>query len=60
MDRQGDVSFSEFDGAYETTRGTVRADSTLVSKNLFQPNGTMNGAKRVDLLYIQNYRCYGN
>lgn len=59
-DRVGDYVFSEFDSAYETSRGTMKVNSTLVELNTFQPNGTLNGAKRADLFSVQNYRCFGN
>lgn len=51
----GDVVFSTFDGAYETTRGTVAANASVVASNTFIPNGTMNGAKDVDVYFFQNY-----
>ena len=56
----GDYDFSEFNGVYETTRGTIANSATVVESNTFTPNGTMDGTKPVDLFYIQNYRCYPN
>lgn len=53
----GAYVFSVFDGAYETTRGTFASHATAQESNTFIPNGTMNGAKNVDLYFIQNYGC---
>lgn len=57
-DYAGAYAFSVFNGAYETTRGTFVADSDEMEKNLFTPNGTMDGAKDVDLYFVQNYGCF--
>lgn len=54
----GSYVFSTFDGAYETTRGTFVSDASTLCKNLFTPNGTMNGAKDVEVYYVQNYGCF--
>ena len=54
----GDLVFSEFDGAYETTRGTLAANATAVESNTFTPNGTMDAAKSVIVNYIQNFGCF--
>ena len=51
----GDVVFSTFDGAYETTRGTVAVNASSVASNTFNPNGTLDGAKDVDVYFFQNY-----
>jgi len=53
----GDLVFSVFDGAYETTRGTLAVSATAVESNTFIPNGTMNGSKVVDVYFVQNFRC---
>lgn len=53
----GGLAWSIFDGAFETTRGTMGSDSSHVESNTFTPNGTMNGAKTVEVVYIQNYGC---
>lgn len=57
MKQAGDVAWAVFDGAYETTRPTCTANATAVESNTCDINGTLNGAKNVDLYYIQNYRC---
>lgn len=54
----GAYAFSVFDGAYESTRGTLAADADEVEKNTFTANGTMNGAKDVELYYVQNFACF--
>jgi len=57
-DNAGAYAWSVFNGAYETTRGVFTAHATDVSKNLFDPQGTLDGAKDVILYFEQNYRCY--
>jgi hypothetical protein len=54
----GAYAWSVFNGAYETTRGVLTADADEVEKNLFDPNGTLDGAKDVELYFVQNYACY--
>lgn len=54
----GAYAWSVFDGAYETTRGTFVADAASMAKNVFTPNGTMNGAKNVELYFVQNFACF--
>lgn len=54
----GAYAFSIFNGAYETTRGTFAADADEAEKNTFIPNGTMDGAKDVEVFYVQNFGCY--
>lgn len=56
-DQAGRYAFSVFNGAYETTRGTLVADTGAISGNTFTPNGTMNGSKVVDLYFLQDYSC---
>jgi hypothetical protein len=56
-DKAGYYVFSVFDGAYETTRGTMAVNATAIESNTFIPNGTMDAAKNVELFYIQNFRC---
>lgn len=58
MDRAGEYVFSEFNNAYETTRGTIAINATGIENNTFIPNGVEDGLKRVDLFYIQNFRCF--
>lgn len=56
----GQYLASIFNSAYETTRGTLVSSATLVEANTFAPNGTMDGAKPVELFYVQNFGCFPN
>lgn len=58
MKNAGDYDFSEYGGVYETTRGTIAANATVIESNTFTPTGTMDQAHDIDLFYIQNFRCY--
>lgn len=60
MDDVGDYVFSKFNGAYETTRGTMAVSSSAIESNTFIPNGTMDGAKAVEAFFLENFRCYPN
>jgi hypothetical protein len=60
LNNAGDYVFSEYGGAYETTRGTQAVSSTAVESNTFIPNGSLDGAHNIDEFYVQNFRCYGN
>ncbi len=53
----GDLVFSVFGGAYESTRGTLGSDSSHVESNTFTCTGTMDGATQVDVYYVQNFGC---
>lgn len=57
MDFAGHYVFSVFDGAYETTRATCIADADEVEKNTCDVNGTLDGAKDLELYFVQNFRC---
>lgn len=57
MKQAGDVVFAVFDGAYESTRPTCLANASAVESNTCDINGTLNGAKNVDIYFIQNYAC---
>jgi len=57
VDKAGFVLAAVFNGAYETTRPTCTADADEVEKNVCDINGTLDGAKDVDLFYVQNFRC---
>lgn len=57
-DTAGKYVFSEFNGAFETSRGSFVVDPTHVESNTFVPNGTMDGAKDVDFYSVENFRCY--
>ncbi len=57
MAQAGDLAWTVFDGAYETTRATVTASATAVESNTIDINGTLNGAKDIDAYFIQNWAC---
>lgn len=57
MASAGHLVFSTIDGAYETTRATVTADSNEVEKNTFDFNGTMDGTSDFEAFFIQNFGC---
>jgi hypothetical protein len=57
MDQAGHVIFSTVAGAYESTRPTMAADASVISKNTADFNGTMNGANDFEIFFIQNFRC---
>lgn len=59
MDRAGDYLSSEFNNAYDSTRGTMAINASSVESNTFQSNSSLNGS-RVDLYYVENFQCYGN
>jgi len=44
-----------FDDVFEATRATVVFDADEVEKNTVDINGTLNGAKDIDLMFIQNF-----
>jgi len=58
MNYAGHLLFSTFDGAYESTRATVTADADEVEKNTVDINGTLDGAKDIELFFFQNFRCF--
>lgn len=57
MDKAGHVVMAVFNGAYEGTRPTCLADADEVEKNTCDINGTLDGAKDVELYFIQNFAC---
>jgi len=57
MDVAGHVMFATLDGSYEGTRPTCIADADEVEKNTCDINGTLDGAKDVELFFVQNFRC---
>lgn len=57
MAQAGNVAWAVFDGAYEATRPTCVADADEVEKNTCDINGTLNGAKNVDIYFVQNFAC---
>ena len=57
MAEAGHVIFATLDGAYEATRPTVIADTDEVEKNTVDLNGTLDGAKDVEVFFIQNFGC---
>lgn len=56
-DVAGDLVFSIFNSAYETTRGTLAANASAVESNTFIPNGSPDGSKKVEVFFVQNFRC---
>lgn len=56
----GKYVFSEYGGAYESTRGTMAISTSAVESNTFIANGSLDAAHDVTVHYIQNYRCFGN
>lgn len=54
----GALAWSTFDGAYETTRGTLANHVSDMASNTFTPNGTPNGAKSVEVYFVQNFACF--
>ncbi len=55
--KAGDVIMSQIDGVYEGTRATCVADADEVEKNTCQLSSALDGAKDVDLFFIQNFAC---
>ena len=51
------VLLTMFAGAYEGTRPTVTYDADEVEKNTVDINGTLDGAKDIDLYFLENYAC---
>lgn len=58
MDNAGEYVQSIFNSIYESTRGTAVASATAIESNTFQPNGSLDGTKNLEFLYMQNFRCY--
>lgn len=58
MDQAGHVLMSTVAGAYESTRPTVAANSTQVSQNTADFNGTMNGSNDFEIFFFQNFGCF--
>jgi len=56
MDSIGHVIFATLDGIHEATRPTVE-QSTALGGNTANIDGTLDGAKDVEIFYIQNYTC---
>jgi len=57
MDSAGDVAWAVFNDAYESTRPTCVADADEVEKNTCDINGTLDGAKDIKIMFVQNFRC---
>ena len=57
LDSAGDVAWAVFDNAYESTRPTCVVDADEVEKNTCDINGTLDGAKDIKLMFVQNFRC---
>lgn len=54
----GDVAWATFNGVYESTRPTCVANATDVSKNVCDINSTLTGSAKVQIYYVQNFKCY--
>lgn len=57
MAQAGDLVFTVFNGAYESTRATAAANASAVESNTVIMNGTLDGAKDADIYFIQNWAC---
>ena len=57
MSQAGNIAWAVFDGVFEATRATCVADADEVEKNTCDVNGTLNGAKNVDIFFVQNFAC---
>lgn len=57
LNHAGEYVFSEFAGAYDSTRGTMAVNATAVESNTFIPNSSLDGSSNVDVFYVQNFRC---
>ena len=57
LENAGHVIQAVFNGAYEATRPTCVADADEVEKNTCDINGTLDGAKTVQLFFMQNFAC---
>lgn len=54
----GDWIYSSINGTYESTRATVTANTSVLSLNTADFNGTMNGSSTFKARFIQSYGCY--
>lgn len=57
MEKAGHLLMSTFNGVYESTRATCVADNDEVEKNTCTINGTLDGAKDVEIFFFQNFGC---
>jgi hypothetical protein len=57
MDATGHIIQATLDGTYEATRPTCLVDVDEVEKNTCDLDGTLDGAKDVEVFFIQNFRC---
>lgn len=58
MDFTGSLISSLFNGILEATRSTITASSSAVESNTVSLNSTLNGAKNVDLYFVQDFGCF--
>lgn len=54
----GVYDWSVFNGAFESTRGTLASSASAVESNTFIPNGSMDGTKDAEIYYVQNFACF--
>lgn len=57
MDKAGHILHSTIDGAIEATKPAMVVDASVVSKNVANFNGTMDGSADFELFFMQNFRC---
>lgn len=53
----GDLAWSTVSGTYESTRATMAVNSSSVSGNTADFNGTMDGAADFNIYYVENFVC---
>lgn len=58
LEKAGHILFSTIDGAKEGTAPTMAANTSTVSSNTADFNGTMDGAADFELFFFQNFRCH--
>lgn len=54
----GDFAWSSVGGTYESTRATIATNSSTISLNTADFNGTMNGSNNFKAYFIQNFGCF--
>lgn len=57
MFNAGQLAWTVFDGAFETTRATAVADNDEIEKNTINFDGTLDGAKDGEVYFLQTFEC---
>ena len=57
MFNAGQVAWTVFDGAFETTRAVAVSDNDEIEKNTINFNGTLDGAKDGEVYFLQTFEC---